>query len=497
MADNAYLLTIDQGTTSSRCIIFSKDGSIVSSAQYEFEQHYPQNGWVEHHPQDLVDTVIQACRKSLEKAAIKPEQISGIGITNQRETTLVWNKHTGKPVYPAIVWQDRRTAKTCDDLKNLGHEQMVNEKTGLLLDPYFSATKLSWILDHVEGARAQAVNGDLLFGTVDTYLMWHLSNGQIFATDATNASRTLMFNIHKQCWDEELLALFDIPNNILPEVKDTADNYGMIEASFLGHALPIYAVAGDQHAALFGQACFDPGMAKSTYGTGCFLMLNTGDKPLKSSSRLLTTTAYRLRGKPVYALEGSIFVAGAAIQWLRDGIKLIGNASEVESLAASVDVDHGVYMVPAFTGLGAPYWDPGARGAISGLTRDTGIEEIVSAGVQSVCYQTKDLQQAMQKDGVALKTLRVDGGMVVNDWFLSHLANVLDARVDRPMCVESSALGVAYLAGLEAGVYESLDQLSQMWQCEQSFNALMPKDQRDRLYKGWLNAVSKVQTQQA
>ena len=495
MKNDAYVLTIDQGTTSSRCIIFAADGTVISSAQHEFEQHYPHNGWVEHNPQDLLDTVIQACRQSLADSGLKAQQITGIGITNQRETTLVWNKYTGEAIYPAIVWQDRRTAEICDKLKQEGHEETVTSLTGLLLDPYFSATKLSWVLDNVAGARGLAAQGDLLFGTVDSYLMWHLSGGRIHATDATNASRTMLFNIHTQMWDNGLLELFNIPQLMLPEVKDSADNYGYIEENILGHSLPIYGVAGDQHAALFGQACFEPGMAKSTYGTGCFLMLNTGDKPLQSSSRLLTTMAYRLNGKPVYALEGSIFVAGAAIQWLRDGLKIISSASEVEPLAAAVAIDHGVYMVPAFTGLGAPYWDPLARGAIFGLTRDTGIEEIVSAGVQSVCYQTKDLQKAMEKDGVRLDTLRVDGGMVVNDWFLNHLANVLDARVDRPTCVESSALGVAYLAGLQAQVYASLDELSQMWQCDRSFTAAMSKSTRDQLYNGWLNAVSKVQTQ--
>lgn len=495
MINNAYILTIDQGTTSSRCIIFAADGTLVSSAQYEFEQYYPNNGWVEHNPQEILDTVIQACRKSLADSGLKAHQIAAIGITNQRETTLVWNKHTGQTIYPAIVWQDRRTADLCNTLKQAGHEEMVTARTGLLLDPYFSATKLSWILANVAGAHKLAAQGELLFGTVDSYLMWHLSGGRIHATDATNASRTMLFNIHTQTWDNDLLGLFNIPHIMLPQVKDSADDYGLIDTSILGHPLPICGVAGDQHAALFGQVCFEPGMAKSTYGTGCFLMLNTGDKPSVSSSRLLTTMAYRLNGKPVYALEGSIFVAGAAIQWLRDGLKIITSASEVEALAASVATDHGVYMVPAFTGLGAPYWDPQARGAIFGLTRDTGIEEIVSAGVLSVCYQTKDLQKAMEKDGVRLDTLRVDGGMVVNDWFLTHLSNVLDARVDRPTCLESSALGVAYLAGLQAKVYASLDELSQMWQCEQSFTATMAKPTRDQLYNGWLNAVSKVQTQ--
>jgi len=492
-----YILTIDQGTTSSRCIIFAADGTVVSSAQYEFEQHYPHNGWVEHDPQDIVDTVLKACRQSLADSGLTADQISSVGITNQRETTLVWDKNTGKAIYRAIVWQDRRTADLCNQLKLDGHEGSVTAKTGLLLDPYFSATKLNWILDHVPGSRALAEQGDLLFGTVDSYLMWHLSDGHIHATDATNASRTMLFNIHTQSWDAELLALFNVPVAMLPEVKDSADDYGYLDAKVLGHPLPIQGVAGDQHAALFGQACFESGMAKSTYGTGCFLMLNTGDTPLQSSSRLLTTMAYRLNGKPYYALEGSIFVAGAAIQWLRDGLKIITSAKEVEALAAAVEADHGVYMVPAFTGLGAPYWDPQARGAITGLTRDTGIEEIVSAAIQSVCFQTKDLQKAMEKDGVRLETLRVDGGMVVNDWFLSHLANVLDAQVARPTCVESSALGVAYLAGLQSKVYTSLEELSNMWQCERSFAASMNKPTRDELYQGWLTAVSKVQTQQA
>lgn len=494
MINDAYILSIDQGTTSSRCIIFSAHGTLISSAQYEFEQYYPHNGWVEHDPQELLNTVIQACRKSLADSGLNAHQIAAIGITNQRETTLVWDKHTGQTIYPAIVWQDRRTADACDTLKQAGHEEMVTARTGLLLDPYFSATKLNWILTNVVGAHKRAAQGDLLFGTVDSYLMWHLSGGRTHATDATNASRTMLFNIHTQTWDKELLELFDIPQIMLPEVKDSADDYGLTDTNILGHPLPICGVAGDQHAALFGQACFEPGMAKSTYGTGCFLMLNTGEKPLASTSRLLTTMAYRLNGKPMYALEGSIFVAGAAIQWLRDGLKIITSVSEVETLAAAVATDHGVYMVPAFTGLGAPHWDPLARGAIFGLTRDTGIEEIVSAGLQSVCFQTKDLQKAMEKEGVRLDTLRVDGGMVINDWFLTHLSNVLDVRVDRPTCVESSALGVAYLAGLQAKVYDSLDELSQMWQCEQSFTATMAKPARDQLYSGWLNAVSKVQT---
>jgi glycerol kinase len=489
-----YILTIDQGTTSSRCIIFAKDGSVVSSAQYEFKQHYPDNGWVEHAPQDILDTVIRACRQCLTDSGLQAEQITCVGITNQRETTLVWDHKTGEAIYPAIVWQDRRTAQMCRELKQAGHEPLVIQRTGLLLDPYFSATKLSWILDHVQGSRERAEAGELLFGTVDTYLMWHLSQGQIYATDATNASRTLLFNIHEQCWDQSLLEIFNIPVVMLPEVKDSAADFGFMGDHVLGHPLPILGVAGDQQAALFGQACFEPGMAKSTYGTGCFLMLNTGEQPLASSSRLLTTVAYRLNNKPVYAIEGSIFVAGAAIQWLRDGLQLIKDASEAGKLAQEVPVDHGVYLVPAFTGLGAPYWDPQARGGIFGLTRDTGIKEIVSAGLQSVCYQTKDLQKAMEQDGVRPKVLRVDGGMAVNDWFLSHLANILGAEVARPTCVETSAMGVAYLSGLQAKIYESLDEIAEMWQCEQLFAPKIDKQFRDQLYEGWLVAVSKIQT---
>jgi glycerol kinase len=425
---------------------------------------------------------------------LKAEQITCVGITNQRETTIVWDHQTGEAIYPAIVWQDRRTAQMCQKLKQAGHEELVTARTGLLLDPYFSATKLSWVLDHVQGSRERAEAGELLFGTVDTYLMWHLSQGQIHATDASNASRTLLFNIHQQCWDKTLLKIFNIPTAMLPEVKDSAANFGFMEDHVLGHRLPILGVAGDQQAALFGQACFEPGMAKSTYGTGCFLMLNTGEKPLASSNQLLTTVAYRLNNKPVYAIEGSIFVAGAAIQWLRDGLKLISDASEVERLVEKTPIDHGVYMVPAFTGLGAPYWDPEARGGIFGLTRDTGIKEIVSAGLQSVCYQTKDLQKAMEQDGVRPKVLRVDGGMAVNDWFLSHLANILGAEVARPVSVETSAIGVAYLAGLQANIYASLDELTQMWQCNQTFSPKIDKQFRDKLYNGWLEAVRKVQT---
>jgi glycerol kinase len=489
-----YLLAIDQGTTSSRAIVFSDEGKILATRQQEFAQHFPEDGWVEHGPADIWDSVLQTCRDVIGGSGIAAQQIAAIGITNQRETTLVWDRNTGEPLYNAIVWQDRRTAKYCESLKEQGLEAMINAKTGLLIDPYFSATKIRWILQQVPGARARAERGELVFGTVDTYLLWHLTGGREHRTDATNASRTLLFNIHTQQWDQELLDLFDIPASMLPEVMDSSDDFGCVDAELLGAEIPVYGIAGDQQAALFGQTCFREGMAKSTYGTGCFLMLNTGLKALKSEHRLLTTVAYRLNGVPTYALEGSIFVAGATIQWLRDGLQLINGASETEPLAEQTSLDHGVYLVPAFTGLGAPHWDPNARGAIFGLTRDTGIKEIVTAGLQSVCYQTKDLQKAMESDGVRPVALRVDGGMVANNWVLSYLADILGATVDRPKIIETTALGVAYLAGLKAGVFDSLESLEKLWQCERRFEPSMDKERRDGLYEGWKKAVSKVQT---
>ena len=489
-----YLLAIDQGTTSSRAILFSHEGQIVASSQQEFAQYFPEDGWVEHEPAEIWGSVLQTCRDVIAKAGIRPQHIAAIGITNQRETTLVWDRKTGEPLYNAIVWQDRRTATYCESLRQQGLEPLISEKTGLLIDPYFSATKIRWILQQVPGARERAERGELAFGTVDAYLLWHLTGGREHRTDATNASRTLLFNIQTQQWDEELLDLFDIPASLLPEVMDSSDDFGYLDAELLGAEIPVYGIAGDQQAALFGQTCFREGMAKSTYGTGCFLMLNTGLKALKSEHRLLTTVAYRLNGVPTYALEGSIFVAGATIQWLRDGLQLIRGASDAEPLAEQTSLDHGVYLVPAFTGLGAPHWDPNARGAIFGLTRDTGIKEIVTAGLQSVCYQTKDLQKAMESDGVRPVALRVDGGMVANNWLLNYLADILGATVDRPQIIETTALGVAYLAGLKAGIFDSLASLEKLWQCERRFEPTMDKARRDGLYEGWKKAVSRVQT---
>lgn len=487
-----YILSIDQGTTSSRAILFDLQGNIHATRQQEFPQHFPASGWVEHNPEDLWSSVQQTCNAVMAEECGDRGEVVAVGITNQRETTVVWDRKTGEPVYNAIVWQDRRTASYCESLKSEGLERWVNSKTGLLIDPYFSATKIRWILENVSGVRERAERGELAFGTVDSFLLWRLTGGREHRTDATNASRTMLFNIHNQKWDPELLELFDIPESLLPEVMDSADQFGQITEGGALNGASVLGVAGDQQAALFGQTCFGIGMAKSTYGTGCFLMLNTGDKALQSEHRLLTTVAYRVNGKPTYALEGSIFIAGATIQWLRDGLQLIRDACETEPLAEGTPVDHGVYLVPAFTGLGAPYWDPNARGAIFGLTRDTGIKEIVTAGLQSVCYQTKDLQKAMEKDGIRPVNLRVDGGMVANNWVLQFLADILGARVDRPSLVETTALGAAYLAGLKAGVYGSLEELSELWRCDRSFEPVMTKEKRDALYDGWFQAVQKL-----
>ncbi len=486
------LLSIDQGTTSSRAILFDLRGDIHAIRQQEFPQKYPRSGWVEHDPADIWASVQSTCATIMAEEFGADDEVVAVGITNQRETTILWDRKTGEPVYNAIVWQDRRTASYCKSLKESSHEPWVTSKTGLLIDPYFSATKIRWILENVPGARQRAERGELAFGTVDSFLLWHLTAGKVHRTDATNASRTLVFNIHTQQWDPDLLQLFGIPESLLPQVMDSADNFGTITNGGDLNGVSVLAVAGDQQAALFGQTCFGVGMAKSTYGTGCFLMLNTGDTALKSEHRLLTTVAYRLNGKPTYALEGSIFVAGAAIQWLRDGLQLISNACDSEPLAEGTPVDHGVYLVPAFTGLGAPYWDPDARGAIFGLTRDTGIKEIVTAGLQSVCYQTKDLQKAMEKDGIRPIALRVDGGMVINNWMMQFLADILGASIERPTLVETTALGVAYLAGLQAGVYKSLEELAGLWRCDRKFTPGMAKQDRDRLYSGWIQAVHKL-----
>lgn len=489
-----FILAIDQGTTSSRAIVFDTQGHAIATGQEEFTQHYPNNGWVEHDANDIWQSTLRSCHAAIEQANISADDILGIGITNQRETTILWDRQTGEPIANAIVWQDRRTSDYCQQLRDQGHEQGIQEKTGLLLDPYFSASKIRWLLDSIPGARAKAEAGQLAFGTVDSFLLWKLSAGKSHCTDATNASRTMLFNIHQQCWDEELLQLFDIPKSLLPQVKDCADNFGHSDAALFGSELPVLGIAGDQQAALIGQACFSPGMAKSTYGTGCFFMLNTGEQALNSNNRLLTTVAYRLNGVTHYALEGSIFIAGAAIQWLRDGLHLITDAAETEALAQQTDSDHGVYLVPAFTGLGAPYWDPEARGALFGLTRDTGIKELVTAGLESVCYQTKDLQKAMEADGQRPVNLRVDGGMTRNNWVLQKLADTLGATIDRPSCVETTALGAAYLVALQAGVFPSTQSINDLWQLDQRFEPKLSKHERDRRYQGWLDAVRRVRS---
>jgi glycerol kinase len=490
-----YILSIDQGTTSSRSILFDLHGNIVHTEQQEFEQYFPEDGHVEHKPDDIWQSVLYTTNAVINKIDATKDKVIAIGIANQRETTIIWDRKTSEPIYNAIVWQDRRTSVICEGLKALGKEDMIRGKTGLLIDPYFSATKINWILNEVPGAKERAERGELVFGTVDSYLLWKLTGGQEHRTDATNASRTMLFNIHTQAWDDELLELFDVPKAMLPKVMDSSDYFGVCESHYLGYCVPILGVAGDQQAALFGQTCFREGMAKSTYGTGCFMMLNTGKNALMSENRLLSTVAYRLNGVPTYALEGSIFVAGATIQWLRDGLQLITKAGESESLAKQTSLDHGVYMVPAFTGLGAPYWDPNARGAIFGLTRDTGIKEIVTAGLQSVCFQTKDLQKAMEADGERPAVLRVDGGMVANGWLMQFLSDILGATVDRSTVSETTALGVAYLAGLKAGVFESLEALEKNWQCEVRYKPEMTKEKRDGFYKDWCKSVRKVQSE--
>jgi len=490
---NPHILAIDQGTTSSRAMIFTAAGDCVAIAQEEFRQIFPQDGWVEHDPEEIWQSVLSVCRQVLQQATEAGIEVVGIGITNQREMTIVWDRKSGKPLYNAIVWQDRRTADFCSELKTAGNEEQVSKLTGLLLDPYFSATKIRWILDNVAGARSKAEAGDLAFGTIDSFLLWRLTNGKSHATDATNASRTMLFNIHSQQWDDSLLELFQIPSSLLPEVKDCSADFGATDATLFGKSLPIAGIAGDQQAAAIGQACLEPGMIKSTYGTGCFVLLNTGKKAVRSKNRLLTTVAYRVKGETSYAIEGSIFVAGAAIQWVRDGIKLIESAGEVEGLARGLESNRGVYMVPAFTGLGAPYWDPRARGAIFGLTRDTGIAEIVRAALESVVYQTFDLMQAMRGDsGGELQALRVDGGMVANNWFLQFLADLLDIPVERPRVTETTALGAAYLAGVQLGIYESLQAICSHWQRDALFTPSLNQKDRNELLLGWKKAVSRV-----
>ena len=489
----SYLLTIDQGTTSSRAILFDFSGAPCWQAQKEFPQIYPREGWVEHDPNDLWATTLLVCRQVLKDSGLAATDVVAIGITNQRETTILWDRATGEPVYNAIVWQDRRTAEFCQQLKDEGWESAFSAKTGLLLDPYFSATKIRWILDNVEGVRRRAEQGELAFGTVDSFLLWRLTGGKVHATDATNASRTLVFDIHRQQWDSRLLDKLGIPVSLLPEVRNCAADFGYSDSSHFGARIPISAIAGDQQSALFGQACFQPGMVKSTYGTGCFMVMNTGSVAATSHNRLLTTVAYRLDGVTTYALEGSIFMAGATIQWLRDGIGIISSAKDTETLAEQADSEQRVYLVPAFTGLGAPYWDPHARAAILGLTRDTGVAEIVKAGLESVGYQTRDLLEAMRKDTAGeLRELRVDGGMVVNDWMVQRLADISGVTVDRPRVNETTALGVAYLAGLKQGLFETMSVISTMWQRDRVFQPQWDDNQRNKAYQGWLQAVERV-----
>ena len=489
-----FLLAIDQGTSSSRTIVYDHDARAVASDQQEFPQIYPQPGWVEHDPEAIWKSVTAVTRGAMEKAGAVASDISAIGITNQRETTLIWDRETGECVYNAIVWQDRRTADYCQSLKNDGVEATVTSKTGLKLDPYFSGTKIAWILDNVDGVRARAEAGKLAFGTIDSFLLWRLTGGRVHATDATNASRTLLFNIHAQEWDDELLAMLSVPRELLPDVHDCADDYGKAVDECLGGEVPICGIAGDQQAALIGQAGLEPGMTKSTFGTGCFVIANTGERALHSENQLLTTVAMRLGGAVTYGLEGSVFIAGSAMQWLRDEMRIIDAAPDSEGIAQRTGIVEDVYVVPAFAGLGAPYWDPDARGAVLGLTRGSGRDDIVTATLQSVAYQTSDLVNAMSEDGINPSVIRVDGGMVANDWFLQFLADVLDIPVERPENVESTVLGAAYLAGAQAGVVESLADIGTLWQRDVLFEPAMQANQRERLLAGWNDAVRRVRT---
>ncbi|MGX9356549.1 glycerol kinase GlpK [Roseobacteraceae bacterium S113] len=486
------ILAIDQGTTSSRAILFDETMSVIAMAQEEFEQHYPDSGWVEHDCMDLWSTTAATCRAVMEKAGLKAADIAAIGITNQRETTLIWDRETGKPIHNAIVWQDRRTSEMCQRLKAEGHEDTVTEKTGLLLDPYFSGTKVAWLLENVEGARARAEAGELVFGTVDSWLIWHLTGGKAHVTDATNAARTMLYDIRKGRWSKTMCDMLGVPMSMLPEVRDCASDFGVARADLFGGEIPILGVAGDQQAATIGQACFEPGMLKSTYGTGCFALLNTGDTPVTSENRLLTTIAYQMDGKPTYALEGSIFIAGAVVQWLRDGAQMIRQAPETQGLAEQADDSQNVVIVPAFTGLGAPYWNAECRGAVFGLTRNSGPAEFARAALESVGYQTRDLLEAMQADwGASGETaLRVDGGMSASDWTMQFLADILGASVDRPKVLETTAMGAAWLAGQRAGIYPAMAEFAKTWALERSFDPAMASTTRDEKYAAWKRAVA-------
>ena len=489
-----HILAIDQGTTSTRAIVFDATGHPVASAQKELPQIFPRPGWVEHDPEEIWSATVEVCRGALAKAKLDASALAGIGITNQRETTVVWDRATGKPVHNAIVWQDRRTAERCQALKQLDLEKVFSDRTGLLLDPYFSGTKIEWILDHVAGARAAAEKGALAAGTIECFLLWRLTGGKVHASDATNASRSLLLDIRKGAWDPELMRHLRVPASMLPKVVDCSGELGVTTADILGAPVPVLGMAGDQQAATVGQACIRPGMVKATYGTGCFALLNTGSLAMHSRSRLLTTIAYQLGGRRTYALEGSIFIAGAAVQWLRDGLRLIDKSADVEALARGAKDAHSVYMVPAFVGLGAPYWDAEARGAILGLTRDSGPGEIAAATLDSVCYQTRDLVEAMRADGAQIDDLRVDGGMVVNDPLMQRLADTVGAPVERPQVTETTALGAAFLAGLAAGLWPSLEALSKTWVLDRAFKPVEDTISRDRRYAGWKDAVRRVRS---
>ena len=485
-----YILALDQGTTSSRAIVFDKKGAIITTAQKEFTQIFPQPGWVEHDANEIWSTQLGVAAEAISKAGLSPENIAAIGITNQRETTVVWERATGKPIYNAIVWQDRRTASFCDELRAKGLDKMIREKTGLIVDAYFSATKVKWILDNVKGAREKANNGELCFGTVDSWLVWNLTKGQVHVTDVSNASRTMLCNIHTLQWDGELEKIFDIPGNMLPQIRSSSEVYGTTQNILTAHNIPIAGIAGDQQAALFGQMCTQPGMVKNTYGTGCFMLMNTGEKPVVSNNNLLTTVAWKVNGITNYALEGSVFIAGAVVQWLRDGLGIIKTSKEVEALAASVQSADGVYLVPAFAGLGAPHWNQYARGTMTGITRGTSAGHIARASLESIAYQTMDVLKAMEADaGISIKELRVDGGATANDLLMQFQADILNTKVIKPRVTETTALGAAYLAGLAVGFWNNIDEIQGQWQEDMAFDPSMTADERTVLTKGWQRAV--------
>jgi glycerol kinase len=485
-----YILALDQGTTSSRAIIFDKQGSIISIAQKEFKQYFPQPGWVEHDANEIWSSQLSVATEAIVKAGLGVENIAAIGITNQRETTVVWERSTGKPIYNAIVWQDRRTAPFCDELKSKGLDELIKQKTGLVIDSYFSATKIKWILDYVPGAREQANKGELAFGTIDTWLLWNLTKGQVHATDVSNASRTMLCNIHTQQWDGELEKILDVPGNMLPQIRSSSEIYGSTQNILTAKNIPIAGMAGDQQAALFGQMCSQPGMVKNTYGTGCFMLMNTGEIPVYSNNHLLTTVAWKVNGITHYALEGSVFIAGAVVQWLRDGLGIIRHSAEVEELAKKVNSSEGVYMVPAFTGLGAPHWNPDARGAMFGITRGTTAGHIARAALESIAFQTMDLLKAMEADsGIAIKELRVDGGATANDLLMQFQSDILNTQVLRPTITETTALGAAYLAGLAVGFWNNIEEIQEQWQIDKRFTPVMNNNEKDLLTKGWEKAV--------